>query len=188
MGVQRFSPKGIFKIYCWGMQGREHLIDVIKPWTIEECLRVLGKEKWQSITPNITVDEGLNDVLDVYFASGTPSANWYIGLKSTNQTPAAGFDAAGIGTDFTEGTIYSEGNRQAWTIAAISSKTATNSASPATFSINNSGTIYGAFLINENTKGGTTGKMWCCSDFSVARPVVNGDTLKVVYTIQSQDV
>lgn len=183
-----FRPKGKFTVFCWGMQGREHLIDVIKPWDIGECLKVLGREKWQSISPNITVDEGLNDVLNVYFASAAATATWYIGLKSTNQSPAAGFDAAGIGTDFTEGTGYSEGVRQTWTIAAISNKTVTNSASPATFSMSGSATIYGAFLVSVSTKGGTTGKMWCCSDFGVARPVVNGDTLKVVYTIQSQDI
>lgn len=188
MSVQRFSPRGIFKVFCFGMQGREHLIEVIKPWTIEECLRVLGKEKWQSISKNITVDEGLNDVLSVYFNSGSASATWYIGLKSSAETPAAGWTAALIGTSFTEGVGYSEANRQTWTIAAPSSKTATNNASPATFSMNASATIYGAFLINHNTKSGTFGKMWACSDFSVARPVVNGDTLKVVYTIQSQDV
>lgn len=183
-----FRPKGIFRIFCFGMQGREHLIDVIKPWTIEECLDVLGKEKWQEVINNITVDEGLNDILDVYFRSGAASANWYIGLKSTNQTPAAGFNTAGIGTQFTEGTGYSEATRQAWSTAAVSSKTITNAASVATFSMNGSATIYGAFLVNVSTKGNTTGKMWCCSDFGVARPVVNGDTLKIVYTIQSQDV
>ena len=183
-----YRPKGTFKIYCFGMQGREHLIETIRPMTIEECLDLLGKEKWMSISKNITVDEGNNDNLDVYFKSGSASANWYIGLKSTNQTHTISFNAAGIGTQFTEGTGYSEGTRQAWTTAAVSSKTITNSASPATFSMSGSATIYGAFLINNNTKGGTTGKMWACSDFSVARPVVNGDTLKVVYTIQGQDV
>lgn len=183
-----FYPKGIFEVYCWNLFGNSELIEIVRPLNINQCLNLLGKEKWSLLSNNITVDEGLNNILDVYFKSGSASANWYIGLKGTNETPAAGWDAAGIGEDFTESEIYSELVRQEWVTAAVSSKTITNSASPATFNIDDSGTIYGAFLVSNSTKGGTSGKMWCCSDFSVARPVVNGDTLKIVYTIQSQDV
>jgi len=59
-----------------------------------------------------------------------------------------------------------------------------NSASPATFSINATATIGGAFLTSNNTKGGTTGILFSASDFAAPgdRSVVSGDTLSVTYT------
>jgi len=60
----------------------------------------------------------------------------------------------------------------------------TNSASPASFSINATATIGGAFLISNNTKGGTTGTLFSAADFQSPgdRSVVSGDTLNVTYT------
>jgi hypothetical protein len=62
---------------------------------------------------------------------------------------------------------------------------ATNSASPATFTINATSTIAGAFLTSISTKGGTTGILFSASDFSSPgdRAVVSGDTLSVTYTL-----
>jgi hypothetical protein len=61
---------------------------------------------------------------------------------------------------------------------------ATNSASPAVYSINGSTTVGGAFLTSNNTKGGTTGILFSAADFQSPgdRSVVNGDTLTVTYT------
>jgi hypothetical protein len=166
MIAERFLPKGQFQLECYDKD---------------------GKLKWIEKLKNIVVDEGLNDILDVYLSGATQSTSWYVGLKGSNQTPAAGWNAAGIGTQFTEFTAYTEGTRQAWTEAGVSSKQITNSASPAQFNINNTGTVYGAFIINNNTKGGATGKMWCCSNFDASRAVANGDLLKVTYTVTSAD-
>jgi len=186
--MSKFKPQGIFKTFCWNMKGREELIIPAKKLTIEECFNLLGLEKWQDISKNITVDEGLNDILGVYFKSGSATATWYLGLKGTNQTPASGWNAAGIGTQFTEFTSYTEGTREEWVEGSVSAKSLSNTASPAEFNINGSGTVYGAFIVSTNTKSGTTGIMWCCSDFGVSRPVVSGDLLKVVYSITSSDV
>jgi hypothetical protein len=62
---------------------------------------------------------------------------------------------------------------------------ATNSASPATFSINATTVVGGAFLTSNNTKGGSTGTLYSAADFSAPgdRSVVSGDTLSVTYTL-----
>ena len=59
----------------------------------------------------------------------------------------------------------------------------TNAASTATFSINNTVTVGGAFLISNNTKGGTSGILFSASDFQSPgdRAMVSGDTLQVTY-------
>ena len=151
-----------------------------------ECIRD-GNLIWSETFSNLTVDEGLNDILDVYFAAGSQSATWYVGLIGSNSTPLAGWDAAGIGVDFTEFEDYSELVRETWTVGAVSGKSISNTASPAEFNIDDSGTVYGAFIINENTKGGTTGVLWCASLLASSRPVVSGDIVRATYTVTSAD-
>jgi hypothetical protein len=45
-------------------------------------------------------------------------------------------------------------------------------------------TVGGAFLVSDNTKGGSTGVLFSAADFQSPgdRVVVNGDTLSVTYT------
>lgn len=154
-----------------------------------ECFDLNQNLKWVEYSENITVDEGLNNNLSVYFKSGSASANWYIGLIGSNSTPLAGWDAAGIGVDFTEYTNYSEATRETWVCGDVSGKSLDNSASPAEYNISGAGgTIYGAFVINENTKEGTTGIMWCASLLAVSKAVTLGDIVRIQYTISNQDV
>ena len=87
---------------------------------------------------------------------------------------------------WTEDTTYSNANRPTCTFGTPTTadpSVATNSASPATFNINGSTTIGGAFLTTSNTKGGTTGTLFSAADFSTGdRTVISGDTLTVTYT------
>ena len=58
-----------------------------------------------------------------------------------------------------------------------------NTLSIAQFSINATVTVGGAFLISNNTKGGTTGVLFSAADFQSPgdRAVVNGDIINVTY-------
>jgi hypothetical protein len=60
----------------------------------------------------------------------------------------------------------------------------TNSASPAVYNVNDTATVGGAFLISNDTKGGTTGVLFSAADFSAPgdRNVSSGDTITVTYT------
>ena len=85
-----------------------------------------------------------------------------------------------------ESTDYSELVRQTCTFGAATladPSVINNSGSPAVFSIDNTVTIAGAFLTNDDTKGGTSGLLFSASTFQSpgARSVVNGDTLNVTY-------
>jgi len=162
------SAKGVYKIQC-------HDKD--------------GNLKWEDEAPNLVVNEGLQDMNAKYFTGSAYTAAWYIGLygAGASNTPAAG-DTMASHAGWTEVTAYSQATRPACTFGTPTTanpSVATNSASPATFSINGTTTVGGAFLTSNNTKSGTTGTLYSAADFSAPgdRAVVSGDTLSVTYTL-----
>jgi hypothetical protein len=162
------SAKGVYKIQC-------HDKD--------------GNLKWEDAAPNLVVNGGLQDMNAKYFTGSAYTAAWYIGLygAAASNNPAAS-DTMSSHIGWTEVTNYSQATRPACTFGTPTTanpSVATNSASPATFSINATTTVGGAFLTSNNTKGGTTGTLYSAADFSSPgdRSVVSGDTLSVTYTL-----
>jgi hypothetical protein len=162
------SAKGVYKIQCHDAQ---------------------GNLKWEDEAPNLVVNEGLQDMNAKYFTGTTYTAAWYLGLYGSGATnsPAAG-DTMSSHAGWTEVTAYSQATRPACTFGTPTTanpSVATNSASPASFSINGTTTVGGAFLTSNNTKSGTTGTLYSAADFSAPgdRSVVSGDTLSVTYTL-----
>jgi hypothetical protein len=153
------------------------------------CFDKDGKLKWEDTAPNLVVNVGLQDMNAKYFKGATYTAAWYVGLitgPGSGTTIVAG-DQMSSHTGWAENTGYSNATRPAATFgtaAATNPSSQTNSASPASFSINASSTIAGAFLVSDSTKGGTTGILFSASDFTTPfdRVVVSGDTLNVTYT------
>ncbi len=153
-----------------------------------QCFDKDGNLKWTEENHNLVVNVGLKDMNDKYFTGSSYTAAWYIGLYGSGATnnPAAG-DTMSSHAGWTEVVAYSQATRPAATFAAATTadpSVITNSASPATFSINGTTTVGGAFLTSNNTKSGTTGILFSASDFQSPgdRSVVNGDTLTVTYT------
>jgi hypothetical protein len=136
---------------------------------------------------NIIVNEGLNHILDVVFGNATQVATWYVAIFESDTTPASTTTYAT--PVYTESTAYDEGTRPAYTEAAASSQQITNSASKATFTINDTKTIYGASLVSLSTKGDTAGggTLMAASKFSASRSVVATDSLLITYTISAAD-
>lgn len=137
---------------------------------------------------NILVNEGLNHALDVLLHGSTQVATWYIGVFEGNYTPVATATAASITADSTESTAYDETTRVAYVEAAASSQSTTNSASKATFTFNATKTIYGAFLVSNSTKSGTTGTLLSAARFSSSKAVASADQLLLTYTINASSV
>ena len=138
-------------------------------------------------SPNIIVNQGLDSILGVYFHADSQISTWYVAIFEGNYTPVAGDTAANIATNSTESTAYTEANRVEWVEAAAASQSITNSASKATFTMNATKTIYGAFLVSTSTKSGATGTLCAASRFTASRSVVNTDQLLVTYTITAAD-
>ena len=153
-----------------------------------KCHDKEGNLKWQAESHNLVVNVGLQDMNAKYFTGSAYTAAWYIGLygAAASNTPAAA-DTMSSHAGWTEVVAYSQATRPACTFGTPTTadpSVATNSASPATYTINGTTTVGGAFLTSNSTKSGTTGTLFSASDFSSPgdRSVVSGDTLTVTYT------
>ena len=140
-------------------------------------------DEWED--KNLIVDEGLNNILDVYLHGSTQTTTWYIGVFEGNYTPVAGVTAATITAASTECTAYDEAARVAYNEAAASSKSTTNSANKAQFTFNATKTIYGAFLASASAKSATTGVLFSAAKFGTSKSVVAADQLLLTYTINA---
>jgi hypothetical protein len=153
-----------------------------------ECHDKDGNLKWQLDTPNLVVNVGAQYMCGVALTSTTQTTSWYLGLygAAASNNPAAA-DTMASHAGWTEVVPYSEATRPQCVFAAATlanPSVATNSASKATFTINASATVGGAFLTSNNTKSGTTGTLFSAADFGAPgdRAVVSGDVLSVTYT------
>jgi hypothetical protein len=153
-----------------------------------ECIAPDGEVKWVAETPNLVVNVGLQDMNTKYFTGTTYTATWFVGLygAGASNTPAAS-DTAASHIGWTEIVPYSNATRPAATFGTATTanpSVISNTASPASFTINATATVGGAFLISNSTKSGTTGILFSASDFQSPgdRTVASGDVLNVTYT------
>jgi hypothetical protein len=147
-----------------------------------------GNLKWEAQSKNLVVNVGLQYMAGTALTSVTQITTWYLGLygAGASNTPAAG-DTMSSHAGWTEVVAYSNATRVAATFATATTanpSVVTNSASPATFNINGTTTVGGAFLTSGSAKSGTTGTLFSAADFGSPgdRSVVNSDTLSVTYT------
>ena len=145
-----------------------------------ECFDKHGNLKWREETPNTVVNVGLDDVLNKYLKGSAYTASHFVGIKGAGAI-AAGNTMASTGS-WSELTVYSNANRPGYTPGSVASQSVSNAASKATFSINSSGAVAGAFLVDNNTKGGSAGILYGVADFAGVRSVQSGDTLNVTIT------
>ena len=150
-----------------------------------ECVGADGQIKWSDTFHNLVMNAGLANMNGVYFASGTPSTTWYLGLVTGpgSGTTFAGTDTLATHAGWTENTDYA-GSRKAVTFGAATNanpSAITNGVAPSSFTINATATIAGAFLCN--VASGTSGVLFSAGDFSGGdKSVASGDTLNVTYT------
>ena len=147
-----------------------------------------GNLKWEAQSKNLVVNVGLQYMAGSALTSVTQITSWFIGLygSGATNTPAAG-DTMSSHAGWTEVVDYSNATRVAATFVtatAANPSVVTNSASPATFNINGTTTVGGAFLTSGSAKSGTAGTLFSAADFGSPgdRSVVNSDTLSVTYT------
>jgi len=146
------------------------------------CFGKDGKEKWRDTIENLVTNAGESMMLQVGLDAQTQITAWHVGL--TDGTPTvAETDTMASHAGWVEVTAYTEGIRQPWTGGTESGQSISNSASQASFAINATTTVGGAFLNSVNTKSGTTGTLYAVGAFSGGdRALANLDTLQVTAT------
>ena len=163
--IEGMSAGGVFTVTCYDSQ---------------------GNEKWVDIAQNIVVNTGLQDMNTKYFSGSSYTAAWYIGLVNGNaaSTTYSGGDTLASHTGWTENSSYS-GNRKAMTFGAATLNNPSNinnASSTASFTMNATANIAGAFVCNVATTN--TGLLFSAADFQSPgdRSVVSGDVLNVTYS------
>ena len=139
-----------------------------------------GNVKWTETVPNLVVNQGLDDLLNKYFKGSSYSASHFVGLKGTGTVVAA--DTLASHGGWAEISDYT-GNRKALTLGTVSGQSVSNTASKATFEIDDTATVAGAFVCDASS--GTSGILYGAANFSSSRAVENGDTLEVTVTLNA---
>lgn len=132
---------------------------------------------------NLVVNQGLNDMLSVYFNSGSPKTAWFMGIFQGNYAPVLTDTAANWAASATECSGITSPTRPSWTPAAPASQAISNSASPTSFTFNADNTLYGIALVSNNVLGGTAGTLFSEATFASPKAVSTGDQLLVTYTL-----
>jgi len=79
-------------------------------------------------------------------------------------------------------TDYDEADRQTLTLGAVSGQSVDNSGSVAVFTIDNTATFGGAFVVSDDTKGGSSGILYGGGVFTQDRALIDNDVLNVTIT------
>jgi hypothetical protein len=150
-----------------------------------------GVEKWKEIAKNLVTTVGANHILGGTFKGVTAITTWYVGLKNAGTPVIADIMSShGSWTEIVHTTKYSETVRQTLTLGSVSGTTTStcdNSSSKATFSMNATSTVAGAFVISNNaTSDATAGTLYGVVDFGSSRGVISGDTLTVTVTLTAK--
>ena len=139
-----------------------------------------GNVKDQMVIENRIVDEGLDYALDSSLGGGTQIIEWYIGLTDANPNVAPE-DTMSSHAGWSEVTQYEDTTRPVWNSNSVSNQSISNTVNPAVFVFDADGvTVGGAFLVSDNTKGGTTGTLYAAGAFEKGDKSFDiGDTIEV---------
>lgn len=150
------------------------------------CIDKDGNEKWVDIAPNLVTNVGLQSMNTQFFTGSAYTAAWYVGLVNgtSASTTFSGGDTLALHTGWAENSSYT-GNRKAATFGAATladPSNINNASSTASFTMNATANIAGAFLANVAT--GTSGLLFSAADFQSPgdRSVVSGDVLNITYS------
>jgi hypothetical protein len=150
-----------------------------------------GVEKWREKNKNLVTTAGADMILETALDGQTQITAWFVGLKNAGTAVIADTMAShGTWTEIVHTTKYSETVRQTLTLGSVTGTTTSsidNVGNLATFSINATSTVAGAFIVSNNaTSSATTGELYGVVDFGSARGVISGDTLTVTVTLTAK--
>jgi hypothetical protein len=150
-----------------------------------ECVGPDGQVKWTDTFNNLVMNVGVQDMNTQYFKGASYTAAFFLGLVTGpgSGTTFAAADTLASHAGWTESAAYAGARKAAvfGTASTANPSVISNSASPASFVMNATVTIAGAFLCTVSS--GTSGVLFSAGDFTGGDKLVDsGDTLNVTYT------
>ena len=137
--------------------------------------------------------EGILYLLEAGLGTNSTISTFYLAPYGGNATPTSAWTAANFTANSTEIVSltegYTEALRQAWTVGAAAAGVIGNLSSRAVFTIATASTlsVYGAGLLSNSTRGGTTGTLVSATRFA-STPVLNDtDSFELGYEVELTD-
>lgn len=162
----------------------EEKVKLVTLWEIV-CVGPDGRIDWAERGRNTLTLEGLTKLVGVMFNAVAQITQWFMGLIANADFEEITVDdtmASHAGWD--EFTDYSSATRPQWSPLAVSNGVIYNT-SAVQFTFSTAGTVKGFLISSSNTKGGTTGTLWCAAQLSTARTVRAGANLTITYTVRA---
>jgi len=148
-------------------------------WDVE-CYRN-GNIIWTDHISNVIVNSAITYLLGVGIGSSaqTSAGGWYLSLISTGMSAASG-DTMASHAGWTECSAHTAVNRQVWQPDAVSGKTIDNSTNKASFTINATTGVGGAFMCSVASGGSAGDTLFAAGAFTGGdRALSDGDVIQV---------
>jgi hypothetical protein len=136
---------------------------------------VLREDVGHNLIPQVGVDHIANLIL----GTASPIASWFVGLYEGNYAPTSATKASDLPGSAQESTAYSQTARRPWNGVYDDVQLITSVQSKAEFTFNTAKRIYGAFLISEDAKGGSTGTLLSIARFANPYDVQANSTFRL---------
>ena len=158
-------------------------VSFMQVYTVE-CYREDGSLRWADTIHNLVVDEGLTDMLEIYYNSSAHTSQHYVFITDADPVFAPG-DTMATHPGWVEFTEYAEAARPALIMGTAANQSIDNSANKASYSINTDAQVTGgAGVTDDSTKGGATGLLVGGGVYDKGnKNVDDGDTILV--TVQA---
>ena len=148
--------------------------------TLEIYDKATGELVEREVKYNRIPQAGIDFLIQTPFGDMASVSNFYCGLFKNNYVPVAGTVAADIPATMGEFVDYSEATRPIWTRAYDNAGTLNNVASKAVFTPTQDATVYGSFIVSNQTKGANTGLLLSVVRFSTTKALSVGLEAKLV--------
>lgn len=141
---------------------------------------------WSESFKNGITDVGIAYLLEVGFRSDAmspvaQSAPWFAGLiDSLSFSGVAPGDTTASHAGWLECITYDEADRQTLAFGAAATRAI---AAQVSFTMNATKTLKGIFVVDNDTKSATTGKLWSTALFGTPPSVVSGNVLTANYSL-----
>lgn len=129
---------------------------------------------------NLIPQAGLDFLIQAPFGDVPSIGSFYCGLFTNNFLPGAGSTAADIPVNMGEFTNYSEATRPLWDRLYNAAGTLDNIGSKAVFTPLADATVYGSFIVSNQTKGANSGLLLSVVRFNTTKQLSSGQEARLV--------